>query len=53
MTAGRNVVFAVTESHDVYVWGEKGLSPTGGRDVETVTAEGLSKVNEADIKLPS
>eukprot|EP01084_Bolivina_argentea_P250494 419699_1 len=43
VTAGRNVAFAVTESHDVYVWGEKGLSPTGGRGIETVTAEGLNE----------
>ncbi len=55
MTAGRNVVFAVTEDHDVYMWGEKGLSPTGGRDAEeaaaaSAAAEGLSEVNEADIK---
>ncbi len=53
MTAGRNVVFAVTEDHDVYMWGGKGLCPTGGRDVEEEAAaaavEDLSEVNEADI----
>ncbi len=38
MTAGSNVVFAVTEDHDVYMWGGKGLCPTGGRDVEEEAA---------------
>ncbi len=53
VTAGRNVAFAVTENHDVYMWGEKSLCPTGRKDVETVTTtEGLSEVmNEAHIKL--